>query len=115
MVVIVAPVGLGGKDGAGLHRLAVHVDRAGPAMRGFAADMRAGDVQLLAQHMDQKLARFGKVVLASPLTVSWMCIFLAWLSPRSGARPARAMARPMTMPATWRLEVDGAAVVAPSG
>ncbi len=33
-------------------------------MRGVAADMRAGEVQLLAQEMDQQRARLDKAALA---------------------------------------------------
>src|SRR5262249_49152690 len=53
-------IGLDGEHGAGLHRLAVEVHRAGAAMAGLAADMRAGQVELLAQEMDQQRARFDE-------------------------------------------------------
>jgi hypothetical protein len=45
---------------AGLHRFPVHVDCASPAMTGIAADMRAGDPELLAQQVDQQYARLGQ-------------------------------------------------------
>src|SRR5882672_3600195 len=36
------------EHGAGFHRLAVEIDRAGAAMAGLATDMRTGEIQLLA-------------------------------------------------------------------
>ncbi len=53
-------LGLDREDGAGFDRLAVEIDGAGAAMAGVAADMRAGQVQLLAQEMDQKRARLDQ-------------------------------------------------------
>ena len=60
MVMIVGAVGLDREHGAGLDRLAVEVDGAGAAMAGLAADMRAGEVELLAQEMDQQGARLDQ-------------------------------------------------------
>jgi hypothetical protein len=40
------------EHGAGLHRAAVDIDRAGAAVTGLAADMGALQAQLLAQEMD---------------------------------------------------------------
>src|SRR6516225_9908769 len=48
---------LHGEHSAGFNRPAVDVDRAGPAMRGVAADVRAGQVQMLAQIVDEQRAR----------------------------------------------------------
>src|SRR5262249_15124306 len=44
--------------GAALHRAAVDHDRAGAALAGVAAHVRAGQPQLLAQHLDEERARF---------------------------------------------------------
>ena len=49
-------VGFGGEHGAGLHLLAVDMDRAGTALAGVAADMSAGQAQFLAQERDEKRA-----------------------------------------------------------
>lgn len=46
--------GLSGQHGAGFHRAAVDLNHAGAALAGIAADMRAGEVQVFAQEMDQK-------------------------------------------------------------
>ena len=45
------------QHGAGLDRLAVDVNDAGPALRGVAADMGAGEPQVLAQELHQQGAR----------------------------------------------------------
>ena len=42
---------------AGLHRLAVEMHDAGAALRGVAADMGAGQPQVLAQELHQQRAR----------------------------------------------------------
>ena len=57
MVSDVGAFELPGEDGAGLHRLAVHMHHAGAALRGVAADMRAGEPQVLAQELHQQGAR----------------------------------------------------------
>ena len=44
------------KRGAGLHRLAVEMHDAGAALRGVAADMGAGQPQILAQKLHQQRA-----------------------------------------------------------
>ena len=56
MVSDVGAFALHGERGAGLHRLAVEMDDAGAALRGVAADMRAGEPQVLAQELDQERA-----------------------------------------------------------
>src|SRR5258707_1392236 len=53
----IGTVELPGKDRAGFHRLAVDVHHAGAALRGIAADMGAGQAQVLAQELHQKGAR----------------------------------------------------------
>ena len=50
-------VGLHRQHGAGLDRLAVDMHDAGAALAGVAADMGAGQAQLLAQELDQQRAR----------------------------------------------------------
>src|SRR5262249_55618601 len=49
----IAALRLHGEHGAGFDRSAVEIDRAGAAMAGVAADMRAGQVQVFAQEMDE--------------------------------------------------------------
>src|SRR2546421_123199 len=46
--------GLAGQYGAGFYRPAVDMDDAGAALAGVAADMGAGQVQMVAQEMDEK-------------------------------------------------------------
>ena len=60
MVRMSAPFGLDREHGAGLHRLAVEIDGAGAAMAGVAADMRAGDVELVAQEVDEQGSRLDQ-------------------------------------------------------
>ena len=57
MVSDVGALDLPGEDRAGLHRLAVDVHDAGAALRGVAADMGAGEPQVLAQELHQQGAR----------------------------------------------------------
>ena len=45
-------VGLHGEDVAGFDGASVHMDRAGAALGGIAADMRAGKAQCIADEMD---------------------------------------------------------------
>jgi hypothetical protein len=47
-------VGLGRQDRAGLHRDAVERHRAGAALRSVAADVRAGEPQLIAEEVNEK-------------------------------------------------------------
>ncbi len=65
-VMIVAAVGLHREDGAGLHRPAVQEDGAGAAVRRVAADVGAGEPQVLADEVDEQQARLdvGLVLLA---------------------------------------------------
>src|SRR3990172_8533428 len=51
------PVRLDSEHGAGLHGLAVEQHRAGAARRGVTADVRAGQPEALAEHVDEQLAR----------------------------------------------------------
>ena len=76
MVVTLCAVGLHREHGAGLHRLAVQVDRAGPALAAVAADVRAGQAQRFAQIMDQQQARFDLHLPGpSPFTLTRMVCF----------------------------------------
>src|SRR5262249_11643168 len=50
-------VGHDRQRGARLHRLAVEMHDAGAALRGIAANMRAGQSQILAQELHQESAR----------------------------------------------------------
>ena len=54
MVVIVGAVGLDGQHRARLHGPAVDVDGAGAALAGVAADVRAGQVEILAERLDEE-------------------------------------------------------------
>jgi hypothetical protein len=48
--------GLGRQDRAGLHRDAVERHRAGAALRGVAADVGAGEAQLITEEVDEESA-----------------------------------------------------------
>src|SRR5207253_10930071 len=50
-------LGLDREDGAGLHRLAIEQHRASAAVGGVAADVRAGQAQVLAEQVDEKQSR----------------------------------------------------------
>src|SRR5262249_49129110 len=50
---------LDGEHRAGLHRAPVHVDDARAALAGVAADMRAGESELVAQEIDEQRAVLG--------------------------------------------------------
>src|SRR2546426_5168853 len=50
-------LGLDREDGAGLHGLAIEQHRAGAAVGGVAADVRAGQAQVLAEQVDEKQSR----------------------------------------------------------
>ena len=52
------------QGGAGLHRFAIDMDHAGPALAGVAADMRAGQPQLFAQQFDQQGAALDRHAVA---------------------------------------------------
>ena len=60
-------VGRRGEHRAGLHRDAVHVHDAGAALRRVAADMRAGQAEMVAQELHEQravldLPRYGPPV-----------------------------------------------------
>src|SRR6478736_96042 len=54
-----AAVRLDGKKGARFHGLAVEPDRARPAVGSVAANVGAGQVQVLTQQVDEQRPRFG--------------------------------------------------------
>ena len=85
-------VGLHREHQARAGRLAVDQHRARPADAVLAADVRAGEPQVLAQEVDQQLARRGSGPRgASPLTVRRTVIVAR--SSRALHGPARARAR----------------------
>src|SRR5512147_385658 len=48
-----APLGLHGQHGTALHRAAVDQDGTGAALRGIAADMGAGEIEVVPERVDQ--------------------------------------------------------------
>src|SRR5439155_11656803 len=58
------PVGLDGEEHAALHRASVHQDRAGAAVAGVAADVGAGQVEVVANEVDEQLARLDLALIA---------------------------------------------------
>jgi len=52
------PVGLHGEHQAGANRLAIEQDRAGAADAVLAADMRAGQSEIVAKKIAEQQARF---------------------------------------------------------
>src|ERR1700730_18770523 len=54
---------------AGAHRGAVHVHGTGPAEGHAAAELRAGEIEILAQHPEERLCRIAGQVHRSPGTV----------------------------------------------
>ena len=80
MVVTVDAVRLHGEDVAGLDRAAVEMDGARAALRGVAADVRAGEPQLIAEKLDEQDVGFDVAVTALPLTVRLMLSAIATVS-----------------------------------
>ena len=89
-------VRLHGEHGARLHRLAIEVDRAGAAMAGVAADMGSGEVQLLAQEVDQQGTRLGQCVYGRAVHRQGDLGFRHGIPPHARARLGRARARAPT-------------------
>lgn len=58
-----ASVGLDGEHGAALDARAVQFDRAGPAVRGVAADRGAGQTEAVAEVVDQEETGFHVVLV----------------------------------------------------
>ncbi len=78
MVVIWAPATCADQHVARLDRPAVDVDGAGAALRGVAADMGAGQVEMLADRVHEEGVGGASTVTSRPLTVKGTCM---WLSP----------------------------------
>ena len=72
-------IGLHGQHHAALDRLAVQHHRAGAALAGVAADVRAGQVELLAQVLTSSVRGSTSLVCSSPLTVTRIDCFIAVL------------------------------------
>src|SRR5215207_5190524 len=66
----VMAVRLDSEHRAGLNRLAVEQDRARAAARGVAADMGAGQPQILSDEMDQQQPGLDLGAVCVPLTVT---------------------------------------------
>src|SRR6266446_4220507 len=62
-------VGHHGKNRTGLGGLSVDIDGAGAALRGVAADIGSREAEIVAQQMNQKLARFHGSGMAHPVDV----------------------------------------------
>ena len=60
----VVPVRLDPEHSAGLHRLAVHEHGAGAARGRVAADVRPGQSETVAQHVDEELTRLQVELVA---------------------------------------------------
>ena len=122
IVVIEAPFGLDGEHGATLHRLAVEIDRAGAAMGGVAADMGAGQIQVLADKVDQHRARLDQSLDLAAVDGQFhlgFCHGFDFLDFGPGQRAARVNARrkaraTMTPPTLVRY-LNGAARVSAAG
>ena len=67
MVLIVGAVGLDGEHRAGLDRPAIDVDGAGAALAGVAADVGAGQVEILAQGLDEESSRLDVELVGRPI------------------------------------------------
>jgi hypothetical protein len=61
----VEPVRLNPEHSAGLHRLAVHEHGAGSARGRVAADVRPGQSETVAQHVDEELTRLQVELVAN--------------------------------------------------
>ena len=83
------PFATGGEQRARHHGNAIHQHGAGAAGRIIAAALRARELQLLPQHVEQKRAGLdGKLVRARPLTRSSMSSFFIESSQLSAAQPS---------------------------
>jgi hypothetical protein len=82
-----AAVGLHRQHQAAAHDLAVHADGAGTAHAVLAADVRAGEAELLAQEVDQVLARLDAP--RDALVVDGQCGFESVFHARESSTFAR--------------------------
>ena len=57
---------------AGEHRLAVHQHGAGAALAEAAAEFRRVELEIVAQHVEQRRARIGIDLVLLPLTLSFI-------------------------------------------
>src|SRR4029078_4093832 len=89
-------VGLDGERDAGADRLAVHEDGARPADAVLAADVRADEVEVLAQEVDEQGPRLDVALVADPVD--------GGRDPHDAPPRARASARSTQARATRRRE-----------
>jgi len=71
-------------------------------VRGVAADVRAGEAQVLAQQVDQQQPRFDLEVLSNSVTVMWMSCLAMVIGLPPARRPSSAP-RPASTRAISRL------------
>ena len=67
IVVRSGAVGLHREEGTGLHRLAVQEDGACTALARVAADVGAGQPEMVPQEVDEKEARFDRPFVMLPI------------------------------------------------
>ena len=74
----IGAVGLTDQHGAGFDRAAVDMDDTGTALAGVTADMGAGQIQMIAQQMDQQrsVLEFGRNCLAIHLELDGRHVLL---------------------------------------
>ena len=76
----VEAVRLDAEDSAGLHRLPVHEHGAGAARGRVAADVRPGQPETVAQHVDEELTRLQVELMANAVDskrdVSHSCLLV---------------------------------------
>ena len=65
IVTMLRAVGLRRQHGAGLHGAAVDMHRAAAALAGIAADVGAGEAEMVAQQIDQQRAVFDLARVAA--------------------------------------------------
>ena len=96
----VAALGLHREHGAGLHRHAVDIDGAGAAMGGLAADMGAGEREVLADEMHQERARLDEAFDLGAVDLHGHMSFCHLPLPYFARLAARCSARVTMMPPT---------------
>ena len=82
-----AAVGLHGEHQAAAHDVAVHAHGAGPAYAVLAAEVRAGEAELLAQEVDEMQARLDAA--RHLRAVDRQCGFASEFHARERRTPAR--------------------------
>ena len=88
-------VGLHGEHDAGARRLAVEQNRARAAHAVLAADVRAGEAEVLAQEIAEQEPRLDAAFVSSPLTVTSIAIWVLTRALRLG-RAVYCTRRPLT-------------------